>query len=85
MIDCFDFIIAIACYFGIHLHDGRVKRACPESKSDDSTGDWTAVEDRANDVFVDQEASSVFVLVLFPAVADFMAFVCWGFTEVISI
>ena len=82
IVECFDFVIVIACCWGIHLHDGDVERACPESNRDESTRNWTATQDRAHDGFVDQEANSMFVFVLLPAVIYFMSFLCCGFAEI---
>ena len=82
IVECFDFVIVIACCWGIHLYDDDVGRACPESKRDESTRNWTATQDRTHDGFVDQEANSVFVFVLLPAVIYFMPFLCCGFSEI---
>ena len=80
--EVFYFLIIIVCCWSIGLHNGDVKRCCPETNGDDPAGNWLAPHDCVHGVLVNKKTNPIFMSVLFATEVKLMSILSICFARV---
>ena len=78
----FYFLIIIICCWSIGLHNGDVKRCCPETNGDEPAGNWLAPHDCVHGVLVNKKTNPIFMSVLFATEVKLMSILSSCFARV---